>query len=98
MSEFQQRAEALAQKALQRSAAKNAADANSKAAAWAKIKQEAPLLADLMTELSQAFGKPKAARVELKNELVLNVGEFAEPKRFFDGKLRQLPEAKKWQR
>lgn len=89
MSEFQQRAEALAQKALQRSAARNAAEANSKAAAWAKIKREQPLLAELMTEISQAFGKPKAARVGLKNEVILNVGEFDKPKNYFDGKLRR---------
>lgn len=85
--DVQAKAEALAQKALQRSAAKNAAEANSKAAAWEKIKQEEPLLAELMTELGQALGKPKAVRVELKNELILNVGEFDKPKNYFVGKL-----------
>lgn len=60
-----------------------------KAQAWAKIKQEEPLLDELMTKLSQALGKPKAVRVELKNEVILNVGEFDKPKNYFDGKLRR---------
>lgn len=59
-----------------------------KAQAWAKIQSEAPLLADLLTDLSKSFGKPKAVNVELKNEVILKVGEFAEPKNFFDGKMR----------
>lgn len=67
--------------------AEDEAQISTKAAAWAKIKQEAPLLADLMSEIGQAFGKPKAVRVELKNELILHVGEFDTPKNFFNGKL-----------
>lgn len=59
-----------------------------KAQAWAKIQSEEPLLADLLTDLSKAFGKPKAVTVELKNEVILKVGEFSEQKNFYDGKMR----------
>ena len=98
MTDFQQRAEALAQKALQRSAIEKQAAAEQRAATWAKIQKTDPTLAKFMTDFNRVFGKPAAIKVELNGETVINQGEFAEPRRFFNGKLRQLPEAKKWQR
>lgn len=76
MNEFQQRAEALAKK-----------DADKRAETWAKIKREAPQIADLLTEAHKHTGKPKAVTVELKNEVILDQGQF-DNKPVWDGKLR----------
>lgn len=92
------KAEALAQRALQRSAAEKQVVANQRAETWSKIQNTDPTLAKLMTDFNREFGKPAAIKVELDGETVIDQGTFAEPRRFFDGKLRQLPEAKSWQR
>jgi hypothetical protein len=44
-----------------------------------------------MAAIEAVFGKPAAIKVEINGELVINQGEFTPARRFFDGKLRQLP-------
>lgn len=92
------KAEALAQRALQRSAVEKQAVADKRAETWARIQNTDPTLAKFMTDLNRVFGKPAAIKVELDGETVIDQGTFAELRRFFDGKLRQLPEAKAWRR
>lgn len=95
MTDFQSRAEALAQKALKRIDADKHAAANNRAAAWAKIQQTDTTLARFMTDFNREFGKPAAIKVEINGETLINQGAFAEPRRFFNGQIRQLPETKR---
>ena len=85
------KAEALAQKALQRSADEKQAAADEKKAAWELIQKTDAAAAKFMTDFNAVFGKPAAITVEINGELVINQGEFTPARKFFDGKLRQLP-------
>lgn len=88
MTDLQSRTEALAQKALKRIDADKHAAANNRAAAWAKIQQTDPTLARFMTDFNREFGKPEAIKVEIDGKTILSQGTFAEPRRFYNGKLR----------
>lgn len=39
--------------------------------AWARIKSEAPDVAEFLTEVSRVFGKPKSVYVEINGEVIM---------------------------
>jgi hypothetical protein len=43
---------------------------------WKRIQDEAPEVAELLTNINKIFGKPAAVEVEIKGEIVLKSGEF----------------------
>lgn len=45
-------------------------------ATWSRIKADAPDVAQFLTEITQAFGKPEAVRVVIQGEVVLDKGEL----------------------
>jgi hypothetical protein len=91
MIDLDQRAEALAKKGLERSASDKQAAADQRKAAWEKIQSTDPVLAKFMTDFNAVFGKPAAIKVEINGETVINQGEPTPARKFYDGKLRQLP-------
>lgn len=43
------------------------------------IQQNAPDVADFLTQMNAGFGKPKAVRVEYQGKIILDVGELDKP-------------------
>jgi hypothetical protein len=41
-----------------------------------------------MAAIEAVFGKPAAITVQLNGQTVINQGEFAEPKRLYNGRMR----------
>lgn len=88
MSDIQGKAEALAKRALQRSAIEKQAAADKRAETWAKIQQTNTEIAKFLADISREFGKPSAIMVELGGETVIDQGTFAKPRRYYNGKIR----------
>lgn len=49
-------------------------------ATWSRIKADAPDVAQFLTEINQAFGKPEAVRVVIQGEVVLDKGDLLPPR------------------
>lgn len=47
---------------------------------WNRIKADAPDVAQFLTEINQAFGKPEAVRVVIQGEAVLDKGDLLPPR------------------
>ncbi len=92
------KAEALAQRALQRSAVEKQAAAEKRAETWQKIQQEAPQIAELLTAVNHFTGRPNAVTATIGGQEILSTGEFDKPSQQWDGKIRKLPDNKPWRR
>lgn len=47
---------------------------------WNRIKADAPDVAQFLTEINQAFGKPEAVRVVIRGDVVLDKGDLLPPR------------------
>jgi hypothetical protein len=66
----------LSERAKQRSEERRAKAAAERIRQWKLIQDEAPEVAELLTNINKIFGKPAAVEVEINGEVVLQSGEF----------------------
>lgn len=46
------------------------------------------MIAEFLNEIESAFGECKATLVEVDGKTILSQGTFAEPRRFYNGRMR----------